>query len=220
MKKINLRKLRKSMKKELSPKRYEHTLAVAYTAATLAMVHGADAEQALIAGMLHDCAKCLPEQRLIALCKKHNLYITKVERENASALLHAKVGSFLAHEKYGIREEEILNAIKYHTTGRPQMSDMEKILYIADYIEPGRKPVPQLTEIRQAAYRSLDEALLMILDNTLAYLEKSGNHIDPLTKETYAYYKAQGNGKAGSTAKKSKAAKESINKAEIKQSDT
>lgn len=185
MKTASLKKLRKEMEKELHTKRYEHTLSVAYTAASLAMVHGVDTNRAMIAGMLHDCAKCLSSKKLISLCKKHNLPMSEVEIQNPTALLHAKAGSFLAHKKYGIEDEEVLNAIKYHTTGRPDMGKLEKILYIADYIEPGRTHAANLSQIRKLAYQDLDKALMRILEDTLAYLHSTGGVIDAMTKATY-----------------------------------
>ena len=185
MKATDLKKLRKEMEKELTSKRYEHTLSVAYTAASLAMVHDVDVNNALIAGMLHDCAKCFSAKKVISLCKKHNLPVSEVELQNPTALLHAKAGSFLAKEKYGIEDEDILNAIKYHTTGRPNMSKLEKIIYIADYIEPGRTHAANLKQIRKTAYEDLDKALFRILEDTLAYLQSTGGRIDSMTKATY-----------------------------------
>ncbi|MCM1089195.1 MAG: bis(5'-nucleosyl)-tetraphosphatase (symmetrical) YqeK [Muribaculaceae bacterium] len=186
---VNLKKLRKEMEEKLTAKRYEHTLSVAYTAATLAMVHGADKDKALIAGLLHDCAKCLSNKKLLLICRKNSLPVSEIERQNPSALLHAKVGSFLACEKYGIEEEDVLNAIRYHTTGRPDMSLLEKILYIADYIEPGRTHAANLGQIRRIAYQDLDRALLTILEDTLSYLRSTDGQVDSMTKETYEYYK-------------------------------
>jgi predicted HD superfamily hydrolase involved in NAD metabolism len=90
-----------------------------------------------------------------------------MELQNPTALLHAKVGSFLAKEKYGIEDEDVLNAIRYHTTGRPCMSTLEKILYIADYIEPGRKHASNLLQIRRMAFQDLDKTLFKILEDTL-----------------------------------------------------
>ena len=120
MKEPDLKKIRKAMEKELDPKRYEHTLGVAYTAASLAMCYGANLNSALIAGMLHDCAKCLSNEKKISICKKHNLPINPAEEKNPF-LLHAKVGSYLASKKYGVTDPDILNAILNHTTGRPDM---------------------------------------------------------------------------------------------------
>ena len=189
MKIMDLKKIRKEMEKELTSKRYEHTLAVAYTAASLAMIHDEDTEKALIAGMLHDCAKCMEGKKLVSICKKNNLEMSEIEMKNTSALLHAKVGSFYAEEKYGVADEDILNAIQFHTTGRPQMSRLEKIIYIADYIEPGRKHAANLAQIRKMAYQDLDKTLLKILEDTLAYLQTTDGQIDDMTMQTYDYYK-------------------------------
>ncbi len=185
----DFKKLRKKIEKELHAKRYEHTLSVAYTAASLAMVHNVDTDSAMTAGLLHDCAKCLPTDKLISLCRKNDLPVSEVELQNPAALLHAKAGSFLARKKYGVTDDDILNAIKYHTTGRPEMSKLEKILYIADYIEPGRKHAANLLQIRKMAYQDLDQTLFKILEDTLSYLLTTGGEIDSMTQETYDYYK-------------------------------
>lgn len=197
MKTAELNKLRKEMEKTLEPKRYEHTLSVAYTAANLAAVHGVDIDKALIAGMLHDCAKCLSYNKQMAVCEKNHIFLTEMETEENSPLLHAKAGSVLAQQEYGITDEDILHAIRYHTTGRPGMSSLEKVIYIADYIEPGRSHVKRagadlymrsLTEARKLAYHNLDDALRKILCDSLAYLTKKGGKIDSMTRETYEYY--------------------------------
>ena len=197
MKTPDIAKLRKEMEKTLEPKRYEHTLSVAYTAANLAAVHGVDVEKALVAGILHDCAKCLSYKKQISLCTRNHVQLTELEAAEDSPLLHAKSGSILAREEYGITDEEILHAICYHTTGRPHMTPLEKIIYIADYMEPGRRhmkrfgegePTDRLTWIRQMAYRDLDETLCNILADTLAYLQRKGGKVDSMTQRTYEYY--------------------------------
>ena len=199
IKTTDLKKLRKAMEKELHAKRYEHTLSVAYTAASLAMIHDVEPNKALIAGMLHDCAKCLSNKKLISICEKNDLPISETELQNPAALLHAKVGSFLAKEKYEIEDDDILNAIRYHTTGRPDMSKLEKILYIADYIEPGRKHASNLPQIRRMAFQDLDGTLFKILEDTLSHLNSVSGHLDeralktgpldPMTQDTYNFYK-------------------------------
>lgn len=198
MKTADLAKLRKEMEKELEPKRYEHTLSVAYTAANLAAVHGVDVEKALIAGMLHDCAKCLSYKKQMSLCTKNHVLLSELEAEEDSPLLHAKAGSVLAKEEYGITDDDILNAISYHTTGRPHMSPLEKVIYIADYMEPGRKHIKRtasglnsdrLTQVRRMAYRDLDEALCNILGDSLTYLKEKGGRVDSMTQKTYEYYR-------------------------------
>ena len=110
--------IQKRLKKELDKNRYEHTLGVMYTAGSLAMAYGYDYEKAMIAGLLHDCAKCLPTEKKISLCEKNDILISKVERENPG-LLHAKAGMVLAEEAYGVKDPQILHAIKVHTTGAP-----------------------------------------------------------------------------------------------------
>lgn len=188
MQEIDIYKLQNKMKKALEPKRYEHTLGVAYTAANLAFVYGYDEKKALVAGLLHDSAKCLTHQKRISLCKKNQIEISTVEKQNP-VLLHAKVGAFYAKEKYGVRDTDILNAILYHTTGRPNMSLLDKIIYVADFIEPHRKKLPNLDEIRKKAFEDIDLAIYMILENSLKYLEKGNSKIDSKTEETYQFYK-------------------------------
>ena len=187
MKTADLKKIRKSMEKELDAKRYEHTLGVAYTAAALAMCNDVDPVKAETAGLLHDCAKCFSDDKKISVCRKNNMEINSVESRNPY-LLHAKAGYCIAKNKFDIEDQDILNAILNHTTGRPGMSTLEKIIYIADYIEPSRKQAPNLSEVRKLAFQNLDQALLKILSDILRYLESGGGEIDPLTKETYDYY--------------------------------
>lgn len=190
MKSADLKRIRRKMEKTLDPKRFEHTLGVTYTAAALAMCHQVDINKAQIAGLLHDCAKCMDNEKKISICQKHNIQINEIEKKNPF-LLHAKVGSYIAMKKFNISDPDIINSILNHTTGRPGMSALEKIVYIADYIEPGRKQAPNLTEVRQLAFQDLDKALLKILNNTLRYLEESSDAIDPMTRRTYEYYLEQ-----------------------------
>ena len=161
--------IQKRLKKELDKNRYEHTLGVMYTAGSLAMAYGYDYEKAMIAGLLHDCAKCLPTEKKISLCEKNDILISKVERENPG-LLHAKAGMVLAEEAYGVKDPQILHAIKVHTTGEPDMNTLDKIIYIADYIEPLRCEAPHLSIIRQIAFSDLNQCMAEILYDTLHYL--------------------------------------------------
>ena len=188
MKSADINKIRRSIEKSLDTKRYEHTLGVAYTAAALAMCHGADIRKAQIAGLLHDCAKCIEHHKKIAICKKHNLEMNDIERKNPF-LLHAKVGSYIAMHKYHIVDADIIQAILNHTTGRPAMSLLEKIIYIADYIEPRRRQAPNLSLIRKEAFRDIDKALILILEDILGYLNVLGGDVDPMTRQTYDFYK-------------------------------
>ncbi|WP_022778569.1 bis(5'-nucleosyl)-tetraphosphatase (symmetrical) YqeK [Butyrivibrio sp. AE3009] len=181
-------KLRKELEKELKPDRFDHTLGVAYTAASIAFVFGADVEKALIAGMLHDCAKCMSHEEQVKICEKNKIEITEVERRNHS-LLHAKAGMYLARAKYDIYDPEILEAIRWHTTGKEDMSLLEKIIYIADFIEPNRRPLEGMDEIRKEAFTDIDRCLAHILHDSVLYLQTIGKECDEATMNAYLYYK-------------------------------
>ena len=180
-------KIIRDLEKNLNYKRFIHTLGVAYTATSLAMRYGADVEKAETAGLLHDCAKCISDTKKIKICDKNNIDITRVERNNPF-LLHSKVGAYIAAEKYGITDEEILDAIRYHTTGRPGMRMLEQIVFIADYIEPRRNKSQRLPEIRLEAFRDLDECCYMILKDMLIFLRTKSGEIDSNTQEAYHFY--------------------------------
>lgn len=175
------------LRKKLKNSRYVHTLGVAYTASCLAMKYGLDPDKALMAGLLHDCAKYMPGDEMYEIAVKNKLEISDAERVKPD-LLHAKLGSFYAKKKYGVVDEEILSAIRFHTTGRPDMTLFEKIIYISDYIEPGRDKMPRLDVIRKEAFEDIDSCLKMILEDSVEYLTSSGMFIDNTTIETYNFY--------------------------------
>ena len=177
-----------SIKHLMEEPRFKHTLGVEDVACDLALIHGCDINKACIAGILHDCAKGLSDEELIRECNRYDLPITDAERQK-KLLLHAKVGAAYAEDKFGITDEDILNAIRYHTTGRAGMTLLEKIIFIADYIEPNREPLPRIDRIRWEAYNHLDTAVTMISENMLLYLRDIGSVIDIRTIETYEYYK-------------------------------
>lgn len=188
-----MKKIKKYLKKHLTKDRYKHTIGVAYTAMSLAMRYNPNTEnsdfvqKAQIAGLLHDCAKCMDNDKKIALCDKNGISYSAFEKENPY-LLHGKVGAYIAKTKFDISDDDILNAIIWHTTGRPNMSLLEKIIFIADYIEPGRRPIPELDLIRKLAFDDIDLAMQKILFNTLSYLNSKGNPIDSMTQKTYDSY--------------------------------
>ncbi len=153
--------IKKQLHEALDEARYEHTMGVAYTAMCLAMRYGADLRNAEVAGLLHDCAKCVSNSKKIKECEKYGLEITSVEHKSPS-LLHAKLGAFYAKEYYGVKEEEVLSAIRWHTTGKPAMTLLEQIVFVADYMEPNRDKAPHLDEIRGLVFRDLDLATAII----------------------------------------------------------
>ena len=172
----------------LGQSRYQHSLEVSEVARDLAIIYNYEEEKAALAGILHDCAKYLSDDDLLDESIRNKLLISKVEKRVPS-LLHGKVGAIYAREKYGVEDKDILNAISYHTTGRPGMSLLEKIIFIADYIEPSRKEIPEINKIRIAAYNELDKAVYMILNNTLQYLKGTGALIEKSTEDAFRYYK-------------------------------
>ncbi|EET61538.1 hydrolase, HD family [Marvinbryantia formatexigens DSM 14469] len=186
----NIPKMKKTLKKYLDAGRFEHTEGVMYTAAALAMRYGEDIEKAQVAGLLHDCAKCMPDAKKVKICQKNGIPMTEAEQKSPF-LLHAKVGAYIAQTKYGIEDTEILEAIECHTTGKPAMSQLDKIIFIADYIEPMRTKAPDLADVRKLAFKDIDLALFKILSDTLAYLRNSPKNVDSMTMRAYEYYKKQ-----------------------------
>lgn len=182
------KKLRKKIKDVMTKSRYEHTLGVEFTAASLAMRYEVDIEKAELAGLLHDCAKCIDSEDTLDECKKYNIELTDVEKRNPF-LIHSKLGAVHAKKLYGVDDEDIISAIRFHTTGKPDMTMLEKIIFIADYIEPGRDKAPNLKEIRKMSFVDIDEAMYMILKDTLDYLDKGEGEKDELTRDTYLFYK-------------------------------
>lgn len=185
---MEFQEIRKAVKKVLDKERYEHTKGVMYTAACLAMAHGVDINQAMLAGLLHDCAKNVPNDKKIKICEDNAILISEVERENPT-LLHAKVGALFAKTLYEVEDPAIIHAIKVHTTGEPDMSVLDKIIFIADYIEPKRDKAAHLDTIRKLAFEDLDACIAEILYDTLHYLNSKSGAIDPTTQLTYEYYK-------------------------------
>ena len=169
---MKLKQLQEKVKNQLPPTRYEHTLGVVRTSEILAEKYHVLLESAQVAALLHDIAKYLPNNEL-----------------NYSPLVwHAPVGAIVAQKSYGIIDQDVLNAIKYHTTGRPAMSTLEKIIFLADYIEPGRIQ-PGVDEIRNLSGQDLNRAVAKTLANTIAYLkQKSSADIHPDTMAAYEYY--------------------------------
>ena len=183
-----LKKIKKDLKKELDKNRYQHTLGVMYTASCLAMRYSGDIQQAMLAGLLHDCAKCIPAERQIHLCEKNRIPMRDVELKNPH-LLHAKLGALLAKSQYGIKDKTVLHAIEAHTTGMPNMGLLDKIIFVADYIEPHRDKAPDLAEVRKLAFDDINEAVLRILYDTIHYLDQRRGAVDPVTYGTYEFYR-------------------------------
>ncbi|MGN0364248.1 MAG: bis(5'-nucleosyl)-tetraphosphatase (symmetrical) YqeK [Bilifractor sp.] len=175
------------LRKELTESRYRHTLGVTYTACALAMRYDADLTKARLGGLLHDCAKCIPNAEKVEICKKKNIPVTKFEMEHP-VLLHAKLGAYIARKDYGCEDQEVLDAITWHTTGKPDMTLLEKIVFISDYIEPNRDKAPHLPAIRRAAFYDINECMYMILKDTVEYLSENPKSMDETTISAFQYY--------------------------------
>lgn len=159
------------LKKSLDATRYGHTLGVAETAARMAERFGENREKAELAGLLHDCAKCMTLDQMLKAAKGEKT--DKVMRES-KALMHAVAGMCVARDIYGVTDPQVLGAIRWHTTGRAGMTRLEKIVYLADMIEPNRKAYPGLEALREAAMRDLDAAMRMALEMSLAHVTEQG----------------------------------------------
>ncbi len=181
--------IRAKVKEKQNPHRYEHTLGVAYTAACMAFLFGEDPLRAELTGILHDCAKCFTDAELIRMCGEAGIPLSDAELASP-AVIHAKYGSFMAEQEFGIRDREMLSAIKFHTTGRPDMSRLEKIIFIADFIEPLRDQAANLPEARKLAFDDLDECVYNILESTINYLNRKKASIVPETLRAYEWYRS------------------------------
>lgn len=168
--------------KKIAGPRYEHTLRVVETAEKLASKYGADMEKVVLAATFHDYAKLFPINELKEIIS--NAQIDPQLLDFHPELWHGPAGAVLVREEAGIKDEDILNAIRYHTTGRKGMSLLEKIIYIADYIEPGRK-FKGLDEVRMLAETDLNEALKKSLGNTIKFLIDKSVPVFPDTIEAY-----------------------------------
>ena len=167
---------------QLPEKRYIHTLGVLESAKQLAERYGADIEKATLAAIFHDYAKYRPLDEMEDIIKKEQLPQDLLEYN--SELWHAPVGAVLVEREADLHDEEILSAIRYHTSGRVGMSLLDKIIYLADYIEPGRS-FPGVDEVRAVAEKSLNEAVLQAMGNTITFLIKKNQAIYPDTFHAY-----------------------------------
>lgn len=179
---------------ELSAKRFNHSIGVMNTAIDLAKTYGLDQEKARIAGILHDIAKPFNVREIVNICRQNGKDLTEEESANDENILnlgHAKAGSIIAKNIYFIEDEDILSAIYYHTVGRPNMSLLEKIIFVADYIEPNRtQPTnPPLDDLRELAFIDIDKCVALICENTINYLKNADKSLVKSTVDTYNYYK-------------------------------
>ena len=169
-------KIKTYLKENLMENRYEHTLGVVETAKALAKINGVDLKKAEIAALAHDVAKNMTVDSMKKIIEDNNIELT-YETLKTPELWHSIVGPIVAEEVFKIKDKDILNAMRWHTTGRENMSTLEKIIYMADMIEPKRN-FPGVESLRKDTFEDLDKGFLMALNHTIKYLLSKGFYVD------------------------------------------
>ncbi len=179
---MNREKALSIVKEQLTEHRYIHTIGVMETAIKLAKIHGSDEKKSELAAIFHDYAKFRPKDEMeqIIISRQMKQDLLDYDKE----LWHAPVGAYLVENEVGITDLDILNAIKCHTSGKVSMTILDKIIFVADYIEPGRA-FPGVEEVRKIAESDLDLAVILTLRNTISFLLKKQHVIYPDTLFTY-----------------------------------
>lgn len=177
---MTLEQMKQELEKRLKPSRFRHSLGVAETAVKLAKRFGADEERARVAGLLHDCAREFRNEDMVREAEKRGIAISEVER-SMPLLLHADIGAVRVRELYGVEDAAISQAIARHTVGGPAMTVLDKIIWYADMIEPGRDfpGVDKLRELGRTA--SLDAMMLAGLSHSIVFVVEKGHLIHPAT---------------------------------------
>jgi predicted HD superfamily hydrolase involved in NAD metabolism len=172
------------IEKNSSESRKTHIDGVVITADILALHYGADRQKTKVAALCHDLYRGIKDEAL-------NIYVKQLGLQkkylNNGNLAHGKIAAEMIKKDFGIEDEDILNAVRYHTTGRAGMSTLEKVIFLADSIEPGRS-YPGVEEIRQIAENDLDLACLMCLERTIEYINKKGYFLDPDTLDAKEWF--------------------------------
>ncbi len=183
--KISMEDLLAWLKSNLSEKRYIHSIGTAECAKDLAERFGQNPDKAYMAGLLHDCAKCFPNEKLMEIIE-NNLHVEKVELMNYKTL-HAPVSAFIAKNDFGVEDDEILSAIRWHTLGKIDMTDFEKIIFLADKVEPKTRDKDYLEEVREYLNEEdgLNKAMLKCYKETIKSLVKRDLKICPVTIDIY-----------------------------------
>ena len=187
----NIKEIQIKLIKDIGKKRFEHSLRVAETAKKLAETYGIDEKKAYLAGLIHDCAKYNEE----AYISKYNIDFSIYPVSSIKdPVLHSFLGAEVVKKVYNIYDRDILKAIEYHTTGRPAMSELEKIIFTADAIEPARD-FEGIEDIRNLAFENLNKAILNLLDTNIIFLIGKKALINPLSFEARNYLIEEKNGK-------------------------
>ncbi len=175
--------MKERLKQMLSPERYEHSLEVCKAAVRLAKIYGENEEKAYLAGLLHDCAKVTPKAELIKRCGELGIVLDPIEAR-CLPVVHAPLGAETVKREFGVTDPDIYNAIRYHTIARAGMSRLEKIIYLADMVEPGRK-FAGIDEIRRTAEEDLNKAMILSLKKSMEFNLKKQVLIHPNTLDAW-----------------------------------
>lgn len=175
---IEAKQLIENVRAQMPDKRWQHTLGVMEAAIVLAKRFGADPAKAELAALLHDYCKYWPIERQVQIVNEKGLPQDLLHYDKQ--LLHGPVAAVVVQEKLGVQDEEVLDAVRWHTSGRENMTILDKIVCLADYIEAGRD-FPGVHNIRQLAEHSLEEALVAGFDSTIRFLIDKKNKVYPLT---------------------------------------
>ncbi len=173
-------------KQQLKPSRYKHVLRVAEYALKLAYIHAVPLEKAYVAALAHDCTKCWDDQKQLAYFE-HNDIILSEDELNSPKIYHQISGAHFAGQYFKIKDVDILNSIRYHTTGRCGMNLLEKITFLADTLEPGRD-FAGIGQMREAAKTDIDFAMYLTLKRQISYIKERGLNMNPQTLKAYEYY--------------------------------
>lgn len=175
----------KKLKKEIGIERYKHSIRVRDTAVKLAERFDCDLDKAILAAILHDCGKYEDKDYLLKQATKFGIMSHKSYKNN-KPVIHAPLGAIIANKEYGVKDKEVLNAISYHTTARKNMTKLDKIIYLADFIEP-KRDFDGIDEIRKLAKKDLNAAVLAALENSILFLVKKQSpiHLDTIKARNY-----------------------------------
>lgn len=168
--------------------RYWHSVSVALTAVSLGDIYGANLDDCMVAGLLHDYCKCIPVDKMLEMCKEYGLELSE-EDKNADGCIHGFLAAKVCKKKFDVNDA-VYNAIYYHTCGRPNMTILEKVIYIADFIEPLRRFRDKINDIRTLAFKDIDAAVVLSSEQNLKFLNNHNKFIHSNTIKTLEYYKS------------------------------
>ena len=184
---MNIHQMEEKLKNVLSQKRFDHSIGVMEVAMKMAEHFGCDVEKARLAGLLHDCAKEIDKDDAVRLCDELGIELDD-EKRVQKGLIHADLGAEIMKREYGVSDKEIYNAVKYHTMGRADMTGLDKILYLADFIEPTRREFEGLEKLRSLCFSDLDEAMLFAINLSISFVTGKGKTLHEQTIKTKAYF--------------------------------